>query len=78
MANACFIFFLQLKAGRAEASKTNAANSQHLILKGFPLEVLGLFSAGALLCGSIAGGNAIAGGDLALGKQVFDANCGKF
>ena len=48
-------------------------------LSGWPLELMGLFSAGIVLLGAFGDGQARAsGGDLALGKQVFDANCGMF
>jgi cytochrome c6 len=42
---------------------------------GLPLELLGLFSAGIVLLGAFDNGKAMAGGNLALGKQVFDRNC---
>lgn len=45
---------------------------------GLPLELLGLFSAGIVLLGAFDNGKAMAGGNLALGKQVFDRNCGVF
>jgi cytochrome c6 len=64
------------KATSGNSSQPPAAVKQHpTIFKGFPTEVVGLFAAGLVLCGSLAGGKAIAGGDLAQGKQVFDANC---